>query len=404
MKKLLVLLALAITFLASAQAPQGFNYQATVRNPAGVLITNQNVSFKFNVLLNSQTSSPVFSETHIALTDALGQVNLVIGFGTPTVGTFSSINWGSGNFYLGIEMNAGLGFVQMGTMQLLSVPYALYANSSGTVQTIPNLANVLGVNNSANNTKIVNLQNPTDAQDAVTKGYADAVMAQLQTQIVSLQSQINALQNLNENPIPSTPLPNVQIGGQIWQNSNLDVSTYRDGTPIPEVTDPSQWANLTTGAWCYQVNTTNTDGIYGKLYNWYAVVGIHNAASLSNPSLRKKLAPQGWHIPSDPEWIILTNYLGGENAAGGKMKTTGFSQWTSPNTGATNESGFNGLPGGYRNAGAQFSGIGNLGYWWSSTESDTNIAFHRGLFYFGSGASRIPSNKTFGFSVRCLKD
>jgi uncharacterized protein (TIGR02145 family) len=174
MKKLYTLLALVITLITFAQAPQGFNYQATVRNSAGALIVNQNVFFKFNLMLNSASSLPVFSETHMTPTDDLGQVNLVIGTGTATTGTFSSINWGSGNYYLGIELNTGSGYVAMGTTQLLSVPYALYANSSGNAQTpTPNLASVLAVNNGANNLKITNLANPTDAQDAATKNYVD---------------------------------------------------------------------------------------------------------------------------------------------------------------------------------------------------------------------------------------
>ena len=172
MKKLYTLLALVITLITFAQAPQGFNYQSTVRNSAGALIVNQNVYFKFNVMLNSQTSVPVFTETHYVPTDDLGQVNLVIGQGTATTGTFSSINWGTGNYYLGIELNTGAGYVAMGTTQLLSVPYALYANSAGNAQ-IPNLALVLATNNGANNLQIKNLANPTDAQDAVTKSYVD---------------------------------------------------------------------------------------------------------------------------------------------------------------------------------------------------------------------------------------
>jgi hypothetical protein len=130
MKKLYTLLALIVLSTINAQAPQGFNYQATVRNSSGALITNQNVLFKFNIMLNSQTSLPVYSETHQAPTDDLGQVNLVIGTGTPTTGSFSSINWGSGSYFLGIELNTGSGYVAMGTTQLLSVPYALHANTA----------------------------------------------------------------------------------------------------------------------------------------------------------------------------------------------------------------------------------------------------------------------------------
>jgi hypothetical protein len=191
MKKLFTLLALVLTLITFAQAPQGFNYQATVRNSAGALIVNQNVNFKFNIMLNSATSLPVFSETHMVPTDDLGQVNLVIGTGTATTGTFSTINWGTGNYYLGIELNTGAGYVAMGTTQLLSVPYALYANSSGNAQTpTPNLASVLAVNNSANNAKITNLANPTLILDAVNKQYSDGGDSALQAQIDQLQAQI----------------------------------------------------------------------------------------------------------------------------------------------------------------------------------------------------------------------
>lgn len=100
----------------------------------------------------------------------------------------------------------------------------------------------------------------------------------------------------------------ITIGTQIWSNTNLDVTTYRDGTPIPQVTDPTAWVNLTTGAWCYYNNDPANGAIYGKLYNWYAVAGIHDAASLNDPSLRKQLAPQGWHIPTDAEWTTLTDF------------------------------------------------------------------------------------------------
>jgi hypothetical protein len=133
MKKLFTLITFVITLIASAQAPQGFNYQATVRNSAGSLIVNQNVSFKFNIMLNSQTSVPVYSEIHFVPTDDLGQVNLTVGTGTPTSGTFTAINWASGTYFLGIELNTGSGYVAMGTTQLLSVPYALYANSAGSI-------------------------------------------------------------------------------------------------------------------------------------------------------------------------------------------------------------------------------------------------------------------------------
>ena len=174
MKRYLLFLALSLTFALQAQAPQGFNYQASVRNSAGDLIVNTNLYFKFNVMQGSQTSLPVFTEIHYVPTDDLGQVNLVIGQGTATTGAFSELDWSLGSFYLGIELDTGSGYVAMGTTQLLSVPYALYAENSGnSTPTTPNLEAVLAENNSANNQQIKDLQDPTEAQDATTKAYVD---------------------------------------------------------------------------------------------------------------------------------------------------------------------------------------------------------------------------------------
>jgi uncharacterized protein (TIGR02145 family) len=135
MKKLLILLTFTITTVLQAQAPQGFNYQATVRNNSGDLIINTNVYFKFNVIQGSETAVPIFTETHYVPTDDLGQVNLVIGEGTANTGVFSELDWSLGSYYLGIELDTGNGYVAMGTTQLLSVPYALYAENSGSGST-----------------------------------------------------------------------------------------------------------------------------------------------------------------------------------------------------------------------------------------------------------------------------
>ena len=138
MKKYLISLTLLLFSLSiNAQAPQGFNYQATVRNASGDLIVNQNVSFSFNVIQGSQAADPTYSEDHTLLTDDLGQVSLVIGQGTPTTGVFSEIDWSIGNYYLAIELDTGAGFEPMGTSQLLSVPYAMYSNNSGSSNELP---------------------------------------------------------------------------------------------------------------------------------------------------------------------------------------------------------------------------------------------------------------------------
>jgi uncharacterized protein (TIGR02145 family) len=213
----------------------------------------------------------------------------------------------------------------------------------------------------------------------------------------------------------NVPGPNVNdIDGNVYQSvtncgltftkQNLNVSKYSDGTPIPEVTDPTQWVNLTTGAWCYYNNDPANEAIYGKLYNWYAAAGIYDAASATNPALRKKIAPNGWHIPSDTEWTQLTDCLGGQEVAGGKMKSVGTSLWLAPNTGATNASGFTGLPGGVRSIDQSFFDIGVLSTWWSMTVNNSSEAWYRYLVTDLANINKNDGNFFLGFYVRCVKD
>ena len=196
----------------------------------------------------------------------------------------------------------------------------------------------------------------------------------------------------------------VIIGTQEWQKENLNVSKYADGTVIPQVTDLNTWLNMLTGAWCYYNNNSVNGPVYGKLYNWYAVMGIYDTASLNNPLLRKKIAPAGWEVPTDAEWTTLTDYLGGESIAGGKMRESGSLHWLSPNTGASNSSGFSALPGGLRQDFRFFDGMTADGYWWSISEFDTTTAWCRYLVWVSVDIMRFSDTKISGFSVRCLKN
>ena len=190
----------------------------------------------------------------------------------------------------------------------------------------------------------------------------------------------------------SLELETVTIGTQEWKTKNLDVTTYRNGDVIPEVKDPDEWANLTTGAWCYYNNDPENGKTYGKLYNWYAV------------NDRRGLAPKGYHVPSIKEWDELVIYLEGIYSAGGKMKEKEYTHWSSPNAEATNSSGFTGLPSGYRDGSGKFYDIGYLGNWWSSSVFGTKGAWSRNLEYTNGHAYRSNANRANGFSVRCLKD
>ena len=188
----------------------------------------------------------------------------------------------------------------------------------------------------------------------------------------------------------------VKIGTQTWMAENLKVSKYSDGTTIPNIIDNAQWSQLTTGAWSYYNNDAANNAKYGKLYNWYAVSKTSNG--------NKNVCPTGWHVPTDAEWKVLTDYLGGDSIAGGKLKEVGTTSWKSPNTDATNTSLFTGLPGGSRSNNGNYDFIGFTGFWWSSTENETDDAWYRYLNDDGGYADRYNKVKGIGLSVRCLRD
>lgn len=184
----------------------------------------------------------------------------------------------------------------------------------------------------------------------------------------------------------------INIGTQTWMAENLKTSKYRTGYPIPNVAN-NNWVSLSSGAWRYYDDLLVLNDTYGKLYNWYAVNNISN------------LAPAGWHVPSDNEWTTLINYLGGQGVAGVELKESGISNWLSPNTGATNSSGFTALPGGYiPGYSSTFYEMLTTGLYWTTTSSNANSAYCRRVFNNNIIVDRLGLSKESGCSVRCIKD
>lgn len=199
----------------------------------------------------------------------------------------------------------------------------------------------------------------------------------------------------------------VKIGTQTWMVENLKTTKYNDGTSIPYVTVPSDWSYLTTPGYCYFNNNVANKNIYGALYNWYTVN-------------TDKLAPTGWHVPTEAEWTTLENHLivygynydgttTGNKIAKSLAATTGWS--TYDGTGAVgndltknNTSGFAGLPGGERGSNGSFNGVGYYGIWWSSTQNETYYAWFRDLNYDISSVSSYYGSKNYGYSVRCVRN
>jgi len=186
----------------------------------------------------------------------------------------------------------------------------------------------------------------------------------------------------------------LMIGSQVWLKENLKTTHYNNGVLIPNVTENTAWAVLVTGARCYYNNDSLVyDSVYGPLYNWYAVNDANS------------LCPSGWHVSTNAEWQTAETYLGGSNIAGGKMKEAGTLHWLSPNTGATNSSGFTGLPGGARDPiNNNFRNISENGVWWTATEYNSSMAWSTYMWYLFAGVDHNPGTKKYGFSVRCVKD
>ena len=184
----------------------------------------------------------------------------------------------------------------------------------------------------------------------------------------------------------------VTIGTQTWTTKNLDVSTFRNGDAIPEAKTDEEWqaaGDNNQPAWCYYENDVVNGTKYGKLYNWYAVKDARG------------LAPSGWHVPTDEEWTVLFTFLGGENVAGEKMKSS--SGWNDAGNG-NNSSGFSGLPGGCRYYSGSFGLVGVIGGWWNASGSSDASAWSRVLSFYSSNLLRCYTDEDYGFSVRCVKD
>ncbi len=183
----------------------------------------------------------------------------------------------------------------------------------------------------------------------------------------------------------------VNINSRIWMNENLRTTRYNDGRDIPLTADADNWNNLVSDGFCWYNNDASNKDTYGALYNGYAIV-------------TGNLCPAGWHVPSIEEWRELSTVLGDSATAGGKMKEAGTDHWLSPNKGADNSSGFNGLPSGIRYFEGTFTSIQTYTAIWSSTESVGDDLWSAGLYYAESGLTMNHKSKKYGFSVRCIKD
>jgi uncharacterized protein (TIGR02145 family) len=370
---LIIGMALLVTTLM-AQAPQAFNYQAVLRGSNNWILSNQNVNLRISILKGSITGTVVYKETHSDTTNPYGVVNLAIGTGTVITGVFGDIDWAGSSHFIKVEADTsdGTNYYDMGTTQLLSVPYTLESRHSSFLTLTDSLGNVYNI--------VVD-----------TFGIIHAIPLVEQTFSVCGDSLLDT----RDGKYYQT----VQIGTQCWFKENLNMGTRIHSTQAGY----QQQDNGTIEKYCYNNDEANCD-IYGGLYEW------PEAMQYVTTEGAQGICPDGWHIATDGEWTTLSDYLGGSSVAGGKMKSTGTIEagtglWYNPNTGATNESGFTGLPGGYRNYdNGSFIYLGNYGYFWSSSQVSTTSAWGRNLYYDIDYVNRGINYEEWGFSVRCLKD
>ncbi len=451
---LVVLLFIVIAQHLTAQAPQSIPYQAVVRNADGSVMANAALTLTFKMHDVAATGTVVYQETHSLVSNDQGLVSCSVGNGTVVQGSFAGINWGSGAKFMQVLMNAGNGDVDLGTQQLMSVPYALYSNgvhvnvsATGDTLTIggndivvPGIsaANVVYgcTDNTACNYNGLANQNDNSCLfigAACDDGNANTINDIINSNCTCMGTIINS-SGIGAQVLPGiatcaneyisvtgcagqTSLDYdgrtydlVEIGGQCWFADNLATDQYRNGDLIPTGFNDFAWAQLTTGAYSINADLTSNDAIYGKLYNWFCSVDSRG------------LCPTGWHVPTDCEWMYLEFQLGcplidldregwAGPLVGGQLKSLYL--WNSPNLGASNSTGFSAIPGGIRHVNNQswssptvaYTAHGLNGIWWTSTTDGSTLALSREL----SSQSNLIGREWFnseqsGLSIRCIKD
>jgi uncharacterized protein (TIGR02145 family) len=326
-----------------SQTPNAFNYQAVLRDASGNIKASANVEMTISILQGSISGTVAYSETQSVTTNTYGLVTIQIGKGTAKTGSFASIDWSAGTFFVKIEVDG----TDMGTSQLLSVPYAMYAARAG---------------------------NYTEIKENIYNEFLAAGM--------------NGLLKDADGNIYKTK----KIGKQIWMAENLRTTRYNDGSLITKVTDNTAWKNVKGQGFCWYNNDSVTYSVpYGALYNWYAV---------SN----SKLCPVGWHVATDKEFGILDTLCGTEVSAGAKLKEAGTDHWKTPNTGADNSTGFTGLPGGSRDQNGSYSGLTEIGHYWTSTSFSAANAWLWYFYFSNPTVGHYNNDKRYGYSVRCTKN
>ncbi|MEQ9102464.1 MAG: fibrobacter succinogenes major paralogous domain-containing protein [Imperialibacter sp.] len=455
-----------ISMSLQAQTPEKFSYQMLVRDAENNILSNANIGLRVSIVQGNESGSITYSETHSTSTSKSGFVSVVIGAGATTDNFSDIDWSMAPFFVKAeIDPTGATSYSFTSINELQSVPFALHAKTTETLVlpegyllvgnssnqansvamtgdvTIANTGSVVigsdkvssaqvidnslladdlatgsvasdeildgtirdeDLNKSAiplsgfgdptasmdfGNQQISNLREPVGDQEVATKAYVGA----LEEKLISLKlAQGYATKDIDGNVYSS-----VTIGTQTWFDRNLATTKYNDGTEITLVSENNAWQNLNSPGYSWYENDQVSFANYGALYNWFAIDPSSNG--------NKNVCPTGWHVPSLSDWNTLISFLGGtEVERSNKLRQKGTSYWPAPNTGATDEFRFRGLPGGSRNSNGSFSGIGSSG---NFSMSDDLGGFVKAISLTSTGFSASASiARTYGNSVRCLKN
>jgi uncharacterized protein (TIGR02145 family) len=395
MKQLVFALAALLSVAMHAQVPQGIPYQAVLRDAQGNPSNNQTVEVKFSLHDTTADGVVVYEETHATTTNAIGLFSLTFGAGVATVGNFASINWSNGFKFLQVQTNIGNGYVDNGTQQLMSVPYALHAQTATTqvagngISHVSEFGDTLYLSN-GNFLIIPGISYPNLSAAPHSCGALN---------VHNWNKTYGSIED-EEGNIYKT----IIIGNQEWMAENLNTGTYRNGDAILTNLDNSAWQNTTDGAWAYLFNDQSNECPYGKLYNWYTIQDSRG------------VCPIDWHVPSEEEWIELYEFLATfpntflSSNPDFQLQSTGGTYWDmncqfGVNANATNTSGFSALAGGARTESGQYSRfLCASALFWGSSDINSD-AYYRileaGVGNWGGG---FYGDKNQGFSIRCIKD
>ncbi len=400
MKQLLTFLFLAVSAIIIAQAPQGIPYQAIVRNTDGTAMASTSLTMTFKIHDISATGTVVYEETHSTSSNTQGLVSLNVGAGTPVTGTFASINWGSGAKFLHVLMNSGSGNIDLGTQQMMSVPYSLFSEGSNSTSLSVSATGDTLLQGNGDFIIIPGLSvanNTTDVKGGLGSQLISPFISECANQYISVTG-CNGVDSIFYNDVYYNI---VEIAGQCWFAENLTTTKFNDGQNITYVSDASAWSTANYPAFCWYNNEIASSTLYGGIYNWYTVS-------------TSKLCPIGWHVPSDCDWMYLEKFL--------DIPVIELNSYYRQNDGSTyalrsgswndgsfmNLLNFSAIPSPSRSTYGSFSIPLYLNYsaaWYTSTQSSENRPIVRGYSNGIIGLRRHQySDYKEGIAVRCIKD